>query len=291
MKKEKVKKEKVELTPEEKKEKIRKIKLISLFILVSIIGSLFLATYLRWNADIEDKHRIIYYGQDDYNIKSLKDYYGADVSTDIGENEAIIMYCTKEYGQDCITADYNDWFENFLRDPVIIVHIAIILDLLIFYQLIKGKYMKDIKKLVMGIVIILYGCTLSFLQIYTIADYYIFANNKYKTTATIYKKVITDNKKSFHPIVKYEIYDEEYISYLDTAIKGDIEDKVGEEIDIHYYRKDKNNIVNKRFVLWRIIPFALGIVIIVEGTWYLPKYRIIGKEDENKKKDKKEKKK
>ncbi len=270
---------------DEKKIKRKKIRLIVLILLVSLVGLLFFSTYVRWKADIEDKNKLIYYKQDGIKIDSLVDFYGSDVDIDIDDNEAILMYCNKDYGKNCMTADYNNLMENIYRDPVIIINVVIIIDLILFYMLIKDKFMKDYKKVIMGLVILLYGLSLTFVQVYKIADYYIFANNNFKTTATIYKKVLTSNEKSFFPIVKYEIDGKEYINYLDTKIKGNIEDKVGEEIEIHYYKKDKNEIVNKKNVLWRIAPALLGTVICLESIWFFPKMRKI---EEDKKDNKKE---
>lgn len=261
-----------------KQDKKRKILLISLLVLVSLIGIFFLSTYLRWNADIEDKYRIIYYKQDGLKIDSLTDFYGGDVSLDIDDNEAIIMYCTKDYGKNCVTLDYLNPLENIFRDPVIIINVVIIIDLILVYNLIKDKYIKDIKKLIMGLVILVYGLGLTFMQIYKIAEYYIFVNNQFETTATIYKKVITENDKKFNPIVKYEIDGKEYMEYLDTDIKGSIDDKIDEEINIHYYKKDKNSIVGKRNVLWRIAPAILGIIIVIESISFMPKMRKIVEE-------------
>lgn len=264
-----------DVTEQEKKDKKRKIKIISLIILVSLFGLLFLSTYLRWNADIADKHKIIYYKQDGLKINSLVDFYGGDVNLEISDDDAIVMYCSKDYGQNCITADYLSPMENIFRNPVIIINIVIIIDLILFYNLIKGKYMKDIYKVIMGLVILIYGLGLSFMQLYKVAEYYIFANNQFSVNAVIFKGVITDNDKKFNPIVKYEIDGKEYIEYLDTEVKGKVSDKIGEEINIHYYKKDKSNIVGKRNVLWRIAPFILGIIIIVEATYFFPKYRKI----------------
>lgn len=269
---------------EEEQNKKRKIKLIAAMIAVSLVGIMFLATYLRWNSDIADKHRIIYYGQDNVKIDNLVDFYGLDVNKDIDENSAIVMYCDREYGKNCTTFDNLNFMENVYRNPIIIINIVIIIDLILFYYLIKDKFMKDYKKVIIGLVILIYGLGLSFMQVYKVAEYYIFVNNKFETNATIYKKVITGNKNKYHTIVKYEIDGKEYMEYLDTDIKGNIEDKIGEEINIHYYKKNKTDIVGKRNVLWRIAPFILGTLIIIESVWFFPKKRKIVS-DSNEEKD------
>lgn len=266
-----VKEEVTEIVEEKSKnKKISKIFLWILIVLISMIGIFFLATYIRWSAEIKDKNEILYYKQEEIKIDSLKDFYGSDIDINIKDNEALLMYCTSKYGGICVTGDFSNSIENLFRNPYVIINIVILLDLFLLYFILRDKNIGTVKVYVISTIILLYGCYGIGLQIYKYADYYKLVNDsEYLTNGIIYKGLKTDNDKYFKPVVSYDIDDNNYKVYVDYNVKGIIDSKIDEKITLYYDKKNYENVTPRRDFMRYVLPLIVSIITFVLGIFYM----------------------
>lgn len=252
-----------------------------LLIVVSLVGIFFASTYIRWNAEISELNEIIYYGQDDIKITELKDFYGNEMSTEINDYQALRLYCTSEYGNECLTGDYVDTLENLFRSPRVVINIVILIDLIIVYILIKDKKLKKVFIYAVSLLILLYGIYSLGFQIYKLSDYIGSVNDSRNVTqAKIIRGVVTSNEDSFKPIIEYTTEKGTNIIYLDYIVKGNIKDKIDDTITVYYKRKDVLDVEVKRSFWGYILPTILSIVTIIMSVIYF-KLKDEKKKEEN----------
>lgn len=252
-----------------KKVSIKKIILWVLFTIVSVVGLLFLSTEIRWKADIEDRKEIVYIGQSEIKIDKVVDFYGVEVDTELEDNEALLLYCTSEYGGDCLTGDYNNGLENILRNSNLVVNIVLIIDLLLLFLIFKDKEIKKIFKVIISVLVFCYGVYNLGVQVYYISDYYLFVNDSENVVnATIVRGIITASEKEFNPLVEYETEKGKFLTYLDYPIDGKIDEKVNEQITIYYDTKDHSIINIKRNVSEYILPIIISLIFMGLGIIY-----------------------
>ncbi len=255
--------------------------LVILLIVVSLVGIFFASTYIRWNAEISELNEIIYYGQDDIKITELKDFYGNEMSTEINDYQALRLYCTSEYGNECLTGDYVDTLENLFRSPRVVINIVILIDLIIVYILIKDKKLKKVFIYAVSLLILLYGIYSLGFQIYKLSDYIGSVNDSQNVTqAKIIRGVVTSNEDKFKPIIEYTIEKGTNIIYLDYIVKGNIEDKIDDTITVYYKKKDVLDVEVKRSFWGYILPTILSIVTIIMSVIYF-KLKDEKKKEEN----------
>lgn len=265
---------------EKKKLSILNILLIFLMVVVTLVGVFFLSTYIRWEHDIENKNEILYYKQNDIKIDSLKDFYDNDISLDIEDTEALRMYCSNTYGGDCITGDFSNTLENLFRDPYIVVNIVVIIDLLLFYILIRNNNIKLVYVYAIAGIILVYGFFGIGRQIYKYADYYKLVNDtEYIVDGQIYKGIMTENTKEFKPVVLYNTDKGEFVKYLDYDIEGTINDKVNEKITLYYDKKYNEIVTPKRTLNGYVKYIILGIFTIIESILYFVKAKKLKKKE------------
>lgn len=255
--------------------------LVILLIVVSLVGIFFASTYIRWNAEISELNEIIYYGQDDIKITELKDFYGNEMSTEINDYQALRLYCTSEYGNECLTGDYVDTLENLFRSPRVVINIVILIDLIIVYILIKDKKLKKVFIYAVSLLILLYGIYSLGFQIYKLSDYIGSVNDSQNVTqAKIIRGVVTSNEDRFKPIIEYTTDKGTNIIYLDYIVKGNIEDKIDDTITVYYKKKDVLDVEVKRSFWGYILPTILSIVTIIMSVIYF-KLKDEKKKEEN----------
>lgn len=255
--------------------------LVILLIVVSLVGIFFASTYIRWNAEISELNEIIYYGQDDIKITELKDFYGNEMSTEINDYQALRLYCTSEYGNECLTGDYVDTLENLFRSPRVVINIVILIDLIIVYILIKDKKLKKVFIYAVSLLILLYGIYSLGFQIYKLSDYIGSVNDSQNVTqAKIIRGVVTSNEDKFKPIIEYTTEKGTNIIYLDYIVKGNIEDKIDDTITVYYKKKDVLDVEVKRSFWGYILPTILSIVTIIMSVIYF-KLKDEKKKEEN----------
>ncbi len=255
--------------------------LVILLIVVSLVGIFFASTYIRWNAEISELNEIIYYGQDDIKITELKDFYGNEMSTEINDYQALRLYCTSEYGNECLTGDYVDTLENLFRSPRVVINIVILIDLIIVYFLIKDKKLKKVFIYAVSLLILLYGIYSLGFQIYKLSDYIGSVNDSQNVTqAKIIRGVVTSNEDRFKPIIEYTTEKGTNIIYLDYIVKGNIEDKIDDTITVYYKKKDVLDVEVKRSFWGYILPTILSIVTIIMSVIYF-KLKDEKKKEEN----------
>lgn len=258
-----------ELIVDNKKKFNKNILLIILLVIVSLIGIFFASTYIRWNAEISELVEVYYYGQEDIKIVSLKDFYGNDLEVDLKDNEALKLYCSSKYGDECLTGNYTDNLENLFRNPYIVINIVILIDIIIIYFIIRNKEIGNIKVYIISSIILLFGLYSFGFQIYRVADYVLNVNDSDNAIeAEIVKGVIPNNGDKFKPIVSYTTENGDYNVYLDYEIDGLIKDKVGDKITIYYSNEDESIIEVKRSFVRFIIPFIVSIGILVMSIFY-----------------------
>ncbi|HIS18619.1 MAG TPA: hypothetical protein IAC02_08450 [Candidatus Coprovivens excrementavium] len=255
--------------------------LVILLIVVSLVGIFFASTYIRWNAEISELNEIIYYGQDDIKITELKDFYGNEMSTEINDYQALRLYCTSEYGNECLIGDYVDTLENLFRSPRVVINIVILIDLIIVYILIKDKKLKKVFIYAVSLLILLYGIYSLGFQIYKLSDYIGSVNDSQNVTqAKIIRGVVTSNEDRFKPIIEYTTEKGTNIIYLDYIVKGNIEDKIDDTITVYYKKKDVLDVEVKRSFWGYILPTILSIVTIIMSVIYF-KLKDEKKKEEN----------
>ncbi len=248
----------------------KKILLIILMIIVSLVGIFFWSTKIRWEADIAEHYEILYYGQEEIEINHIVDFYGEELSNTLDTDEAYLMYCTEEYGDECITADFTNKFDNLLRDPTNIINIVILIDLILLFLILKDKNFGKIKSYIIVVVIMIYGLFRLGVVIFNVADYYFFVNDSRNVTEGIITKgLYTENEKEFYPVVYYRTVDDAFTTYIDNPIKGRIEDKKEQAITLYYDTKDNSIVTPKRSLLIYILPLIIAGLYITFSLLYL----------------------
>lgn len=281
MDKEKEKQEEVLEEVEKKSINWKRVIQWFLFTVVTLVGVFFLSTYIRWNAEIEDKYEVVYTGQEEVKINELNNYLGFDIEAEVNEDQAIKAYCSSKFGESCVTADYTSGVENLLRSPRPVVAVVILIDLIILYIIFKERLTGKIRTYIYGALIILFGLYIVGYELFGVADYYFFVNgNKNVVDGSIIKELVPNNGKVFRPLISYEVDEKEYVTDLDIKAK-----EVGKEITIYYNKKNPEQIEVKRSMLGHIFPSIVGIATIVLGVVYLK----INKKKEIKEEEKKAK--
>lgn len=272
-----MKKEDIEVVVEEEnKNKISFIKvfLYTLFIMFTLVGVFFMATYIRWNAEISGKHEIIYYGQEEVKVDKLYDFYGVEVSPELKEDEAIHIYCTSEYGKECIISDDLNVLENNFKSPLLVISMISFIDLIIVYILVKERLNGKKRSYVYGALIILWGLFNICVSVYQIADYYNLYKKGEVITGSKIAYVRTDSKKRYIPLVSYVVKntqteEEKEMKVLleNYSIKGTFNK---EDITLYKSRVKNSNIVTPKRDMKRFItPITTGLLIVVIGFVYL----------------------
>ena len=263
-----------EMVEDIKKNKIKNIVLLIIIGVVSLIGFFFWATKIRWDAEIEEYTEILYVGQEEVKIDRLDGFYGEIIEFELQDNLAILMYCESEYGGLCVTGDFNNKFENLLREPSIVINMVVLVDLVLLFILLKDKSFGNIKSYVVFVIILLYGFINLSAVIIDVADYYTFVNDsKNLANATIIKGISTSNENEFYPVVTYTTKEGEFTNYLSVPVSGTIKDKVNEEITVYYDAEDHNVITAKKSLLGYIVPTVVSILFILLSIIYLILYK------------------
>ena len=287
------KREKVEAIEEVKEEKIGlgKIFIIILFVLFTLIAIFFLATFIRWKAEISDKKPILYRGQEEIKVDKLVDFYGFELSSDLKDNEAIFMYCTSEYGKDCIMPNYSNFLENNFREPITVISIIIFIDLLLIYILLKDSLNGKRRTYIYGTIIILWGLFGFGRALYKVADYYKEIRFNKTTIGEVTNYLRSDYKDKYIPVYRYEVEknnvnktlgEPNYVFDFPTyyTIKGDFKD---ESIKL-YYEGNYELVTPKKSMLRYIAPALAGLLTVVIGSLYLTINKRFKKKEEKEKK-------
>lgn len=290
--------EAVEEIVEKKKINIGKVFLDTLFVLLTLIAIFFMATYIRWKAEISDKYPVIYRGQEQVKVDKLVDFYGIEVPVELKEDETILMYCTSEYGKECIMPNYSSVLENNFREPLLAISIIVFIDLVLIYFLLKDTLNGKKRTYIYGAVILLYGLFILGRAVYKVADYY----KEIKFNKTVEGEVVgylrSDYKDKFIPVVEYIVEDNRIkdetaeqeeqtpptVAILtDYTIKGDFKkDKI-----TLYYEGNYELITPKKSMRKYILPAITGLAIVVMGFIYLTITKRFKKKELKAQKDKK----
>ncbi len=290
--------EAVEEIVEKKKINIGKVFLDTLFVLLTLIAIFFMATYIRWKAEISDKYPVVYRGQEQVKVDKLVDFYGIEVPVELKEDETILMYCTSEYGKECIMPNYSSVLENNYREPLLAISIIVFIDLVLIYFLLKDTLNGKKRTYIYGAVILLYGLFILGRAVYKVADYY----KEIKFNKTVEGEVVgylrSDYKDKFIPVVEYIVEDNRIkdetveqeeqtpptVAILtDYTIKGDFKkDKI-----TLYYEGNYELITPKKSMRKYILPAITGLAIVVMGFIYLTITKRFKKKELKAQKDKK----
>lgn len=273
----------VEITEEDEPKKIdlKKIILLILIGVVSLVGFFFWSTKVRWNAELSEKeHKILYYGQEEIKVDRLDGFYGEELELDIKDTEAILMYCKSEYGGECVTGDFNNGFENTLRNPTIIINIVILIDLVLLLLLLKDKYFGKIKTYIIFGIVLLYGIINIGMVVFEVANYYYFVNDsEYVVKGKIVRQLVTDNTKEYYPVVEYTTEQGDFVTYIEVPLNGQIEDDLKDKrkITIYYDKVDNEVVTTKQSLIKYILPLIVGIGYILIAIVYLIKSNKVDK--------------
>ena len=280
---------------EKKKINIGKLFLCTLFVLFSLVGVFFLATYIRWKAEISDKTPILYRGQEEIKIDKLIDFYGIELSTDLKEDEAIYMYCTSQYGKNCIMPNYSSLLENNFREPLTVINVIVFIDLVLIYILVKDSLNGKKRTYIYGTIILLWGLFGVGKVIYNATDYFLIAKDSHKIPVQVEKYLRSDYKDKYIPVFKY--------SYEDIGVRGDLKSEFDyhfidsfiiegefkqEEVKI-YYDSDFYYMTKKGLIFKNIVPATAGILTTIMGFVYLTINKRFKKKEAKKEQEEKEK--
>ena len=242
--------------------------------------------------DKEDFNELISKGN------KLVDFYGIEVPVELKENETILMYCTSEYGKDCIMPNYSSVLENNFREPLLVISIIVFIDLILLYLLLKDTLNGKKRTYIYGAIILLYGLFILGRAVYKVADYY----KEIKFNKTVEGEVVgylrSDYKDKFIPVVEYIVEDNRIkeveegeeeptpptVAILtDYTIKGDFKkDKI-----TLYYEGNYELITPKKSMTKYILPAITGLAITVMGIIYLTITKRFKKKELKAQKDKK----
>lgn len=266
---------------EQKKINLKAILIIMLLVIVSLVGIFFWSTNVRWNAEIENYNEILYYGQEEIKINKLTGFYGNEVKTDISDTEAILMYCSSEYGGTCVTGDFNNSFENLLRSPIIVINIVILIDLILLFILVKDKYLGNVKTYIIFGIVLVYGLISIGMVIFDFANYYAFVNDsKNVVTGKVVRQLVTENKNEYYPIVEYKTEQGEFTNYILVPLNGQINDDLSDknEITIYYDKIDNSVCTTKQSLKKYILPLIVGVCYLVMAIIYLIRAKRVSKQ-------------
>lgn len=260
-----------------KKLDVKKLILIVLIGIVSLVGVFFLSTKIRWNAELEDKKfEVLYYNQEEINVEELKGFYDEKIDLKLKDTEAILMYCDSEYGEICVTGDFNNGFENLLRNPGIAINIVILIDLVLLFILIKDNNLGKVKTYVLFSVILLVGLFNIGKVIYEFANYYTFVNDsKNVVDATIIRGLVTENEKEYYPVITYSTNQGDFTTYVDVPLNGKVTDDLPDKnkLTIYYDKVDNSICTSKQSLTKYILPLVVGIMYVVMSVVYLVKIK------------------
>ena len=251
---------------EKNKISIGKIFLCTIFVLLTLIAIFFGATYIRWQAEIGGKHPITYTGQENIKVDKLIDFYGSPIATELKEDEAIYMYCTSEYGKECITSDMGNVLENNFRVPTNVIITILFIDLILLYILNKEGLKGKKRVYVYGSLIILLSLIGIGSQVYKAADYYKLVKDGVQINGEQLHYLRSDNDKKYTPVITYKV-DEEQKEYIpnDYLLKGSFEKK-----EVQLYRDEKKDVVTiKKDYKQYIYPTVIYVLSFVVGVVYL----------------------
>lgn len=256
-----------EVEEDTKKFNVKKLILLILIVITTLVGIFFWSTEVRWNAEIEDYHEILYYGQEEIKIDELTGFYGNEVDINIADTEAILMYCSSQYGGTCVTGDFNNTFENLLRDSSLVINIVILIDLILLFILFKDKCFGKIKNYIIFGVVLIYGLINIGFVIYDFANYYSFVNDsKNVVTGYVVRQLITENKNEYYPVVEYVTEQGEFTNYILSSYSGEVSNEHTDKnkITIYYDRVDSSICTIRQDLKKYVLPLivALGYVIL-----------------------------
>lgn len=262
-----------EVEEDTKKFDVKKLILLILIVITTLVGIFFWSTKVRWDAEIEEYHEILYYGQEEVQINELTGFYGEELSTEIKDTEALLMYCSSEYGKTCVTGDFNNSFENLLREPSIVINIVVLIDMVLLLILFKDKYMGNAIKtyIIFGIVLVM-GLFNVGKVIYDFANYYSFVNDsEYVVEGEIIGQLVTENSSEYYPVVKYTTEQGEFINYVSVPMNGQVDEDLPDKnkITIYYDKLDNEVITTKQSLSKYIFPVIVGVLYIVVAIAYL----------------------
>ncbi len=280
---------------EKKKISLGKIFISTLFVLFTLIAVFFLATFVRWKAEISDKKPILYVGQEEIKVDKLVDFYGIELSNELKTNEAIYMYCTSEYGKDCIMPNYSNFLENNFREPFTAISILVFIDLILIYVLVKDGLNGKKRTYVYGTLILLWGLFGLGRALYKVADYYKEIRFNKTLSGEVVSYLRSDYKDKYIPVYRYEvekpnISEEEKYVYdfpMNYTIKGDFKQ---DSIKL-YYEGNYELVTPKKNMIRYVVPGTTGLLTVILGFVYLTiNKRFKRKEEKEKKKLEAEKK-
>lgn len=262
----------IDVTEETKKIDIKKIILIVLLVIVSLVGVFFWSTKVRWNAELDEmKYEVLYYGQEDIKVEELTGFYGDKIELDLKESDALLLYCSSEYGDKCVTGYFNDGFENLLRNPSPVINIVIIIDLVLLYLLLKDKKINKIYSYIITSVLIIVGLINVGKVVFDVATYYSFVNDsEYVAEAEIVKGLVTTNKEEYYPVVKYSTEQGDFTKEIMVPVKGKVSEDLADKkkLTVYYDKVDNEVVTTKQSLLKYILPIIIGIIYIIEGILY-----------------------
>lgn len=274
----------VDAIEENKKMDIKKIILIVFLVIVSLVGVFFWSTKIRWDAELtEKKHEVLYYGQEEVKVEELTGFFGDKLEVDLKENDALLMYCNSEYGDKCVTGDFNNGFENLLRNPSVAINIVIIVDLILLYLLLKDKINNKVKAYVITGLLIVVGMINLAIVVYDIATYYsLVSNSEYVVEAEIIKGLVTENDKEYYPVVRYSTEQDEYVKEILVPLDGKVTDDLSSKnkLTLYYDKVDNEVVTIKQSLLKYIVPSIVGVMYIVLGIINLILFRKTLKKEE-----------
>ena len=255
-----------EIIEEVEKSKVKwsKVLLGSLLVVISLVGIFFIATFIRWKTEIAKKYEIIYTGQEEVKVDKLVDFYAIEMDTELKEGEAILMYCTSEYGKECIAPDLTNELENNFRHPLLVVAMVVFIDLLLVYIITKDDLGGKKRTYVYGALIMLWGLVFIGVQVFKVADYYKLVKDDNTVVGTRVYQLRSDSKNSYVPIYHYD-EDQVYVP-RDYNLKGTYGEK---EENIYLSKKNKNKMTVKRDIKGYIFPAVVGFLTFVLGIVYL----------------------
>jgi hypothetical protein len=259
-----------EVVEESKKFNVKSLVLIILLVVTSLVGVFFLSTKIRWNAEIAEKEfELLYYGQDNIKVEELLGFFGNELDTQLKENEAFLMYCNSEYGGYCVTGDFNNSFENMLRNPGLALNIVILIDLILLFMLLRDKKL-GIKVYIIFGALLFYGIINVGRVIFEVVDYYYLINKSENVVeGNVIAQLFTENKEQFYPVVEYTTEQGDFVNYIKVPMEGQLKDSKLRKVNVYYDKKDNDLIINKQGLKKQILPLIIGVGYIVLSIVFL----------------------
>lgn len=254
-----------------------------LLIGVCLIGfSIFFSTWLRWKNEsanyfeviaLMENNKISYLDEGNFvEVEKLKNFSGIEITDfELGENEAIVLYCNEEEKNNCIYVDYNNFIEaNSINPMSMMLFFSILCIIFLIIWEIRHEKKKLLRYCSLSVIFLILGISMAVIYTCQVMDYYVFVDdslNVVNSEVIAYLKG-DDFTKEFRPVSIYEVDGVKYHYFSKKVVKGNFNEQKNTKLTL-YYDKEYHNFAEKKENLFDIMLIILIVAELLGSISYL----------------------